>query len=74
MKENSNNIKTIEIPVSLFDRIATRIENSEFQSVSDYVVHALRGQLAKEESKTVLENNKEDTEKIKERLKALGYL
>jgi hypothetical protein len=51
-----------------------RIKGSNFASVSEYVSFILRERLTTEEegSKTVY--SKEDEEKIKSRLKDLGYL
>ncbi len=64
----------VEIPESLHDRIRTRIEGTEFQSVSDYVVHAVRERLALDENQKAPVYSKEEEEKIKDRLKTLGYL
>ena len=66
--------KSIEIPESLFERVAVRIEDTNFQSVSDYVVQALREKLASEEKESSGPYTKEEEDKIKDRLKALGYL
>jgi Arc/MetJ-type ribon-helix-helix transcriptional regulator len=66
--------KTIEIPESLFERVMVRIEGTNFQSVSDYVVNVLREKLASEEKQEPARYTKEEEEKIKERLRALGYL
>lgn len=66
--------KTVEIPESLFERVEARIEGTNFQSVSDYVVHVLRETLGGEEKEGSAHYTKEEEEKIKERLKALGYL
>ena len=51
-----------------------RIQGTTFQSVSDYVANALREKLAAEEKQDATRYTKEEEEKIKERLKALGYL
>jgi Arc/MetJ-type ribon-helix-helix transcriptional regulator len=64
----------IEIPESLFERLMVRIEGTDFQSVSDYVVNVLREKLATEEKQEPARYTKEEEEKIKDRLKALGYL
>jgi Arc/MetJ-type ribon-helix-helix transcriptional regulator len=66
--------KTIEIPESLFERLTVRIQGTSFQSVSDYVASALREKLASEEREDQTHYTKEEEEKVKERLKALGYL
>jgi len=66
--------KTIEIPESLYERLKVRIQGTSFQSVSDYVANVLREKLASEEKADPTRYTKEEEEKVKERLKALGYL
>lgn len=66
--------KTIEIPESLFERVMARIDGTSFHSASDYVVHLLREKLASEEKEAPTHYTKKEEEKIKERLRALGYL
>jgi Arc/MetJ-type ribon-helix-helix transcriptional regulator len=64
---------TVSIPTSLYKKIEGAIKGTEFSSVASYIVKILRESLSKDESKAdVL--SKEDEEKIKERLKALGYI
>ncbi len=66
---------TVSIPKPLYDKIKTRIEDTGFTSVSDYVTYVLREVLAsleEEEKEEVF--SKEEEEKVKERLRALGYL
>ena len=64
---------TVSIPASLFKKIEEKIKGTEIESVSDYVTKALRENLAKEQGSEDA-FSKEDEEKVKERLKALGYL
>jgi Arc/MetJ-type ribon-helix-helix transcriptional regulator len=66
--------KTIEIPETLYDRVMARIKGTAFGSVSDYVTRVIRERLAGEENEKPPGYTKEEEEKIKERLKALGYL
>jgi Arc/MetJ-type ribon-helix-helix transcriptional regulator len=66
--------RTIEIPESLFERLMVRTQGTNFQSVSDYVASVLREKLAAEEKADSTRYTKEEEEKVKERLKALGYL
>lgn len=63
----------VQIPVSLYKRIEKMIKDSEYSSVSDYVTKLLRESLSKEQPEQE-GFTKEDEEKVKERLKALGYL
>ncbi len=63
---------TVSIPVELADKIKKDIKNTGFQSVSDYVIFMMREVLSLKKKKKIL--TKEDEEKVKEKLKALGYL
>ena len=64
---------TFSIPTSLYKEIEEKIKDLEITSVSSYITNVLREKLSqKEESAEAL--SKEDEEKVKERLKALGYL
>jgi len=64
---------TISIPVPLYEKVKKMIEGTGFSSVSDYVTYVLRELVASyEESK--LDFTREDEERIKRRLRALGYL
>jgi len=62
----------LSIPASLAKKIKERIEGTAFDSISHYVTYVLRELLAEDEKENEL--TKEDEEKIKERLRALGYL
>lgn len=76
MSENpERKYTTVSIPVQLYEKIKERIEGTGFTSVSDYVTYVLREVLAsleEEEKEEVF--SKEEEEKVKERLRALGYL
>jgi len=65
--------KDISIPASLYKQIEEKIKGTDIDSVSSYVTKVLKENLAKEEGATE-SLSKEDEEKVKERLKALGYL
>ncbi|UCC39922.1 MAG: CopG family transcriptional regulator [Candidatus Aminicenantes bacterium] len=63
----------VSIPSSLYKKIEEKIKDSEITSVSSYITKILREKFSeKEESAEAL--SKEDEEKVKERLKALGYI
>jgi Arc/MetJ-type ribon-helix-helix transcriptional regulator len=65
--------RDVSIPTSLYKKIEEKIKGSEITSVSSYVAKVLRESLSKEEAaKEAL--TKEDEEKVKKRLKALGYI
>ena len=64
---------TVSIPTSLHKKVEEAIHGTEIGSVSAYIVKVVRESLSKEqEAKEVF--NREDEEKVKERLKALGYI
>ena len=63
---------SVSIPLELASKIKIQIENTGFRSVSDYVIFTIREMLSLNKKKAVI--SKEDKEKIKKRLKALGYL
>ncbi len=65
---------TIEIPQELYERIEKRVQDTEFSSVSEYITYVLREVLASLEEEEEEVFTKEEEEKVKERLRALGYL
>jgi len=65
---------SVDLPESLYNRIEARIKNGKFASVSEYVAFVLREKLVVEESAAQSHFTKEEEDKIKDRLKALGYL
>lgn len=60
--------KQISIPEELFKRIESKIEGTEFGSVSAYIVYVIQQVLGENSL------DKEQQENVKERLKDLGYL
>jgi len=64
---------TVSIPTSLYKKIEEKIKGSEITSVASYITKVLRESLSKEEQVQEV-FSKEDEEKVKERLKALGYI
>ncbi len=69
----SKEFASVSIPTSLHKKIEEFIKGTEFRSVSSYVVKVLRESLSKEEPAADA-FNKDEEEKVKERLKALGYI
>ena len=65
--------ENVSIPTILYKKIEEKIKGSETKSVASYATKVLRESLSKEESAPD-ELSKEDEEKVKERLKAFGYL
>jgi len=63
----------VKIPLSLYRAIEDKIKDGGFLSVSDFVTYAARKVLSEiEGTRDVIPE--EEKEKIKERLKALGYI
>jgi Arc/MetJ-type ribon-helix-helix transcriptional regulator len=72
-KTKHKKFTTISIPTPLFEKVKKRIKGTGFTSVSSYVTYVLREILAeKEEEEEPF--TKEDEERIKARLRALGYI
>lgn len=66
---------TVSIPVSLYERIKNVMEGTGFKSVSDYVTYILREVISMHERERMASPfSEEDVERIKEKLRALGYL
>ena len=64
----------ITIPDSLYKKIEKRVKETDFDSVSDYIAYVLEEVLASLKQEKEQAFSKEEEEKVKERLKALGYL
>ena len=73
MCSKGNDSVSVDIPKKLYDRITNKIKNTSFPSVSKYITYLVEKELA-EESGSEEVFSKEDEEKIKERLRRLGYL
>jgi len=76
MKEEKNEKKytTISIQTPLAEKIKKRIEGTGFHSLSSYVTYVLREVISGMDEEEGEAFSKEDEEKVKERLRALGYL
>ena len=76
MTENKDEKKftTISIPTPLAEKIKKRIEGTGFTSLSSYVTYVLREVISGMEEESEEAFSKEDEEKVKDRLRALGYL
>jgi Arc/MetJ-type ribon-helix-helix transcriptional regulator len=73
MVRKRKKFSAVAIPTSLYEKVEERIKGTDFTSVSNYVTYVLQEIVAGEEEKPK-ELTKEDEEKIKRRLEALGYL
>jgi len=65
---------TVTIPASLHKKIEEFIKGTEHKSVSSYVAKVLRDSLAAAEKPAAEALGKDEEEKVKARLKALGYI
>ena len=67
---------TVSIPITLFKKIQERIADTGFSSVSEYVTYVLREIFAEEETQQKKEQafTPEDEKRVKDRLRALGYI
>jgi Arc/MetJ-type ribon-helix-helix transcriptional regulator len=72
--EKDSKFTSVSIPTPLFEKIKKRIEGTGFTSVSSYVVYVLREVLAEEAADEEEAFSREDEERVKERLRSLGYL
>ncbi|MBN2064198.1 MAG: hypothetical protein JW745_05295 [Sedimentisphaerales bacterium] len=73
-KKNNNNKVTIKIPRQLYDKLALVIDDSGYNSVTDFVTYVLRDLLASRGGSEKKEISSKDMEDVKDRLKSLGYL
>jgi len=64
---------TVSIPTPLFKKVEERIKGTGFTSVSSYVTYVLR-EIVAEEEEVEQPFTKEDEERVKARLRALGYI
>jgi len=66
---------TVSIPRPLFEKVQERIKGTGFTSVSSYVTYVLREIVAEEAEKDTEEPfSEENEERVKARLRALGYI
>ena len=69
-------LTNISIPTPLAEKLKKRMEGTDFQSISEYVSYILRQVISKieadEKERKVF--SKEEEEKVKERLRNLGYI
>ena len=65
---------TISIPTPLAEKIKKQIKGTGFTSLSSYVTYVLREVVSGIEKESGHTFSKEDEERVKERLRALGYL
>ena len=64
---------TIKIPRPLYEKLGAAIEGSGYNSVTDFVVYVLRDIVATRGAAEA-ELSPETLQKVKERLRSLGYI
>lgn len=78
MSEDEHKVEytTVSIPKILADKIKDRMKGTGFASVSAYVTYVIRQVLSsiEEEEKSKEAFTKEEEEKVKQRLRDLGYI
>ena len=67
---------TVSLPKPLVEKIKERMKGTGFSSVSSYVTYVLRQILSsiEEEERTKQAFTKEEEDKVKQRLRDLGYI
>jgi Arc/MetJ-type ribon-helix-helix transcriptional regulator len=65
---------TVTIPVSLHKKIEEFIKGTEYRSDSSYAAKVLRESLTKAQPAAAEVFSEDEEEKVKARLKALGYI
>lgn len=70
MKAKYNDFVSIAIPKKLFEKLSTKMKSANVETVSKYVTYILEKQLSSEEENVFSE---EEKERIKDRLRRLGY-
>lgn len=78
MGKNSHKYTTVSIPIQLGEKLREFIKPTGFASMASFVTHVLRQILSEappyHPDSYEARRMKEDEEKVKERLKNLGYL
>ena len=72
-EKSTKKFTTVSIPKPLFKKVQDRIEGTGFTSVSSYVTYVLR-EIVAEEEEAEQPFSREDEERVKARLRALGYI
>ncbi|MFW9878624.1 MAG: CopG family transcriptional regulator [Candidatus Thorarchaeota archaeon] len=75
-EEHKVEYSTVSIPKPLIEKIKERMKGTGFSSVSSYVTYVLRQVISsiEEEERTKQAFTKEEEEKVKQRLRDLGYI
>ncbi len=78
MSEEDHKVEysTVSLPKPLIEKIKKRMEGTGFSSVSSYVTYVLREVISsiKQDEEKKQAFTKEEEEKVKQRLRDLGYI
>ncbi len=74
IKKDKSGFVTISIPIQLAEKIIKRIKGTSYNSLSSYVTYVMNEVLSEIDEDTQEAFTKEDEERIKQRLRSLGYL
>ncbi len=75
-EEHKVEYTTVSIPKPLANKVKERMKGTGFSSVSSYVTYVLRQVLSsiEQDQKTKQAFSKEEEDKVKQRLRDLGYI
>lgn len=65
---------TVKIPRPLYRKIQQVVEDSGFNSPTDFIVYVLRDLMGEADAAATTEFNQEELDDVKRKLKNLGYL
>jgi hypothetical protein len=71
---DSGDAVSVRLPRTLWRRLERHLKGNAGASIEDFVAHAVREALAREEDATATGLSPEDEQRVKARLRALGYL
>lgn len=74
MSDTKEKLVNIQIPEFLVQKIIKRIEGTGFNTVSDYITYVLKEIISEMDEEKDDTFSEDDEEKVKERLRSLGYL
>ena len=65
---------TVKVPKELIKKIEAQVNGTDFKSVDEYVTFVLEEVVKEDDDETTEVYSEEDERKVKERLRALGYI
>ena len=74
MAKKTPDRQTLTIPSLLHEQLEEMVKDTEFASVEDFAVFVLRDVVAGHKRSSSTEYSAEEVERVKDRLRSLGYL